>query len=205
MELKKYKCRSLFVKSNNSTYVHTAFLIIAFICYQGLVKLGWIFYLDSEHVSTLWLASGLLLWLFVVSEQKLWWLIAVAFYIGDNLVTLFSLTTEHYSLKHLIGSFANIGEAIFGAWLLQRSSFLIERFYTVRNIILFIALGVLVNTAVFGIIGALSVYWTHSDAQFIDLFITWMTADALGILLVFPALVAWLNYSHSFPSFLPRL
>lgn len=199
MELNKHNCNSLLVKSNSSAYIHTAYLIIAFICYQGLVKLGWIFYLDSEHVSTLWLASGLLLWLFFVSEQKLWWLIAVSYYVGDNLITLFSLTAEHYSLQHLIGSFANIGEAMFGAWLLHRSSFLIERFYTVRNIILFILLGVLVSTAVFGIVGALSAYWTHSDTRFVDLFITWMTADALGILLLFPVLVAWLNYPHSLP------
>ena len=88
MEVSQYRCKPLLVKSNSYTHIITAYLIIAFICYQGLVKLGWIFYLDTEHVSTLWLASGFLLWLFVVSDQKLWAPIAISYFLGDNLITL---------------------------------------------------------------------------------------------------------------------
>ena len=199
MELTKRRCKPLLISSNSYFYILIAYLIIGFISYQALVKLGWIFYLDTEHVSTLWLASGLLMWLFVVTEQKYWLPIAVSFYVGDNLMALLTLTSEHYSIKHLVGSFANIGEALFGAWLLHRYTFHIERFYTVRNIVLFILIGVLASTAVFSVPGALSAYWTHTGDRFIDLYITWMTADALGVLLLFPVLVAWINYPHSFP------
>ncbi len=198
-----HNCIPIFVKSNNFNFVIAGFLIVAFIVYQSLVKLGWIFYLDSENVSTLWLASGLLLWLFLVTERKLWWPIAISFYIGDNLLSLLTLSAEHYSLKHLLGSFANFGEAMLGAWLLRRYAFQIERFYTVRHTILFILLGAIVCTALFGTIGALSTYWTHADARFMDLFVTWMTANALGILLLAPVLIAWINYTHHLP-FAPR-
>ena len=197
MDIADKKCVPLFLDLNSSKLKIALFLIVTFVVYKILVQLGWVFFLGDVRVSTLWLATGLLLWVFVVSAQKYWLLIACVYFFADILVSYFTGVLKSHFYIEILGTITIVGETCLGAWLLSRFSFRISHLYSTRGISLFLVLGVFVSTALFAFIGALGVYLANGGAKFFNLYFTWMTSDALGELLLFPLLVSWLNHRHS--------
>jgi integral membrane sensor domain MASE1 len=84
----------------------------------------------------------------------------------------------------------NALEALAGAWLLQRwadTPFTLNR---VKNVLALATLPALLSTMLSATVGATTIWATQGEVSWGGLWFVWWSADALGILLVTPALLA---------------
>lgn len=86
---------------------------------------------------------------------------------------------------------AAVMEALGGAWLLRRAGF--RSFDTVRDVVSFIALAVMLSTAASGALGAsgLALAGMLEWASWPVAWLNWSIGDAMGVLIVGPLLICW--------------
>ncbi len=148
------------------------------------------FFPDSEKVIMLiWPAGGVGLTAFLLSPQRLWPALTVVFYAAgisaDVLVAKRSLLT---GVGYMTG---NMIESIGCTWLILRAGKSFQNFNRVREILALI-MGALTINALSSCIGAGTSVMTRG-ASFLESWKSWYISDGLGVLVVGPFLVSWLQ------------
>jgi len=161
-----------------------AFAGLYFVC----VQVGYAFYFPGSDGATLWPASGLFLAVLLLSEPRRWpeRVLAVAIvHIGAD--TMLHHTPVPVSL---LFTTADVLEAVLGAWLIRR--FIGTRIQLTRldeSIGLALVTG-LITTPLSAFLGAAAIHFGLHAAPYWTAYQTWWFGDALGVLLVAPAILS---------------
>lgn len=148
----------------------------------------------SEGIAIFWLPNGVLLGALLLVPRRYWalhLLLAVVAEIAADLPTFTLLQTFGFAA-------VNLSECLFAAWLLQRVAqpFVLDR---LRHVALFGLYALVVACGLAALVGAFIYTLTASTStSFWAFWMIWWLGDGLGVLLVTPLLLGWLQ--QGFPS-----
>lgn len=161
--------------------------------YVLLAKAGFHFALLVKQVSPVWPPSGFALAAILIGGTRLWPGIMLGAFLANF------LTYEPIPVALTIAA-GNTLEAIVAATLLRQFTGIHTRLDRVRDVLGLLLWGVCVSPMIAATVGSLSLaaggitQWT--GIQYV--WLTWCVGDALGILVVAPAILVWL---HRMPRF----
>lgn len=148
----------------------------------------------SEGIAIFWLPNGVLLAALLLVPRRYWalhLLLAVVAEIAADVPPFTLLQASSFAA-------VNLSECLLAAWLLQRVAqpFVLDR---LRYVALFGLYALVVACGLAALLGALIYTLTGSTAtSFWAFWMIWWLGDALGVLLVTPLLLGWLQ--RRFPS-----
>jgi diguanylate cyclase (GGDEF)-like protein/PAS domain S-box-containing protein len=164
--------------------VFIALLGVYFVVGKLSLKLAMV----HPSASSVWPPSGLALAALVLLGYWVWPAIWLAAFLV-NLTTAGSIATSLYIAT------GNALEALAGAYLLNRFAHGRRAFEKARDIFRFAALAGMLSTIVSASIGVLALCVTgFADwSNYQDIWLTWWLGDAVGVVVVAPALILWGN------------
>jgi diguanylate cyclase (GGDEF)-like protein len=169
-----------------------AFLVGLAAVYYFAAKLGLRFAYINSSVTTIWPPSGVALAAFVLLGYRVWPAILGAAFLAN-------FTTTGAILPSIGIAIGNTGEGLLGAYLVNRFARGGRVFDRVRDILRFTALAALISTLVSASIGvttlALGGLMSWFDAP--RVWLTWWLGDAVGDIVVAPALMLWIGITPS--------
>jgi integral membrane sensor domain MASE1 len=172
-----------------STFLRAAALfVISFFILLGLALLGMHFYFEPKNVATFWPASGVLFAVLFTTRFRLWIPIGlsnIAAAVASDLIM-----SDRLSVLSGVFGCAGVVEASIGALLVRRYLGFKIDFSRLDHVVAFVVLAAVVSTSVCGLIGASGVVVAYPSASYWPAFQVWWFADALGVLLVAPAVLA---------------
>lgn len=168
----------------------TALSVCMFAIYSGLTYLGLHLYLEPEHVATMWPACGVLLAVFY-STRRVHWIANAVGYVAAVVLYL-SLTSDRNPFSVALISSISVTEAAIGAWLLRKYVGPKIELTRLKHFVTFIAVGAVATTTICPLIGAARIVLADPTLSYWRIFQVWWFADALGVLLTAPLVLAWL-------------
>ena len=156
--------------------------------YYFAAKLGLRFAYINSSVTTIWPPTGIALAAFVLLGYRVWPAILGAAFLAN-------FATTGAVLPSIGIAIGNTAEGLLGAYLVNRFARGGRVFNRVRDILRFTLLAALVSTVVSATIGILSlllgglVSW--SDVP--RVWLTWWLGDAVGDIVIAPALMLWIG------------
>lgn len=146
---------------------------------------------EDQSIATFWPPAGIFVATFVLTARRSSWPLIVAAACGASLAS--DVFMHGKSVLVSLGfCLANSAEACIGAWLLRRFVGLPLTLARMKDV-LGLAFYAAVISPIFGAtIGAAVTMATPTSSTFWSVWRTWWTADALGIMIVAPAVLAWL-------------
>ncbi|MDQ3963042.1 MAG: MASE1 domain-containing protein [Actinomycetota bacterium] len=162
--------------------------------YVGAAKLG--IELDVAHgvITPVWIPSGLSLAALLLFGYSMWPGVALGAFIAN--------ATSELSVDLAAGiAFGNTLEAVAGTFLLRRAGF-DRTLRRARDVLAFVLLGAFAATALAATNGV-AVLWSGGivpDSAVDAEWVLWWFGDAIGMLLVAPALLAWARQCRERPS-----
>ncbi len=140
----------------------------------------------TGDVAAIWIANGIPLAIILLRPPRELWLHAGAAAAGNLAMNLLNGDGLGLSLVFML---CNAGEVLVAAFLLR--SFNAENILgSLRSVLLFLGLGCGLS-AMLGATAGAAIVAQALDAPFLPTWQTWWIADAAGILIATPALVAW--------------
>src|SRR3989442_14016450 len=165
-----------------------ALLLALSLIYYLAAKLGLRFAYINSSVTTIWPPAGIALAGFVLLGYRVWPAILGAAFLAN-------FTTTGAVLPSIGIAIGNTGEGLLGAYLVNRFARGGRVFDRVRDIIRFTILAALVSTTVSASIGIASLAFggllSWHDAP--RVWLTWWLGDAVGDIVVAPALILWIG------------
>jgi PAS domain S-box-containing protein len=167
-------------------FVMMVLITLAYVL-AGKIGLGF----ASIHVSAspVWAPAGMAVAFFLLFGFSLWPTILVGAFLV-NVTTAGSVLTS--------GSIAigNTLEGLLGALLVQRFAHGLRAFQSPRDVFKFSIFAGLLSPMVSATIGVTSLTWSGyaSLEQYSSIWLTWWLGDAVGILIVAPALILWVQH-----------
>ena len=155
--------------------------------YFGTARVGFSVAFLAEQVSPVWPPTGIALAAVLLFGYRVWPAIAVG--------ALLANVSADEPLGTALGIAAgNTLEAVVGAWLLQREGFR-RRLDRLRDVTLLVLLGAAGGTLVSATIGVTSLCLGGIEpwSRFEVLWLVWWLGDAMGALVLCPALLVWLR------------
>ena len=156
--------------------------------YFFAAKLGLRFAYINSSVTTVWPPAGIALAAFVLLGYRIWPAILGAAFLAN-------LTTTGAILPSIGIAIGNTGEGLLGAYLVNRFARGGRVFNRVRDIIRFTVLAAFISTTVSASIGiaslALGGLLSWQDAP--RVWLTWWLGDAVGDIVIAPALILWIG------------
>src|SRR3989442_9053419 len=160
---------------------------LAGVYYLG-AKLGLRFAFINSSVTTVWPPAGIALAAFVLFGYRVWPAIFGAAFLAN-------VTTTGGVLPSIGIAIGNTAEGLLGAYLVNRFARGGRVFDRVRDIMRFTVLAALVSTIVSATIGIVSLalggLLSWHDAP--RVWLTWWLGDAVGDIVVAPALILWIG------------
>jgi signal transduction histidine kinase len=143
---------------------------------------------NTENLTIIWPAAGLLVMALWLAPRRIWiWIVATQVSLE---LTVSALHSDHFTLmEYAPYALANSIDGIVGASIALR---LIELPYTrIRNVLRFIA-AVAIGSAASALLGAFASTHTLGGAHYLREWQLWWAGNWLGSLCVTPVLMAWL-------------
>src|SRR5258706_8474270 len=172
----------------NESLGRVAVLVGLAVVYYSAAKLGLRFAYINSSVTTVWPPAGIALAAFVLLGYRVWPAILGAAFLAN-------LPTTGAILPSIGIAIGNAGEGLLGAYLVNRFARGGCVFDRVRDIIRFTVLAALVSTTVSASIGIASLglggLLSSQDAP--RVWLTWWLGDAVGDMVVAPALILWIG------------
>ena len=169
-------------------FTQGAWVALFALTYFGAGILGIIFYFQPERVATFWPASGVFLAALLLNPFRLWpifVLVAIGAHAAfDVLVSGKAVGTS------LFFTSADVVEACIGAFLLRRFFGMSDTLSQLKEVLSLAVAGVF-STAVGAAVGAAAVVMVFPKASYGSVWQVWWFADALGVLVVAPAILTW--------------
>ncbi|WP_295053434.1 diguanylate cyclase [Sulfuricurvum sp.] len=165
---------------------------------SGYIVLGKIsihFATMSEGIAIAWLPNGLILALFLLRPTREWPLYASVI-IPAEIIADFPAFTYVQAIEFAL---INIAETMLSAYLIRRFTSNTHNFHNLHYVLLFIIIALCLSPMLSAIFGGL-VYHTQIESQsnFLAFWRIWLFGDSLGILLITPLLLSWLELKHQF-------
>src|SRR5262249_1280568 len=147
----------------------------------------------SGDIAAVWFGNAIPLAAMLVRPRRDWWLLAVATASGNLAVDL--LAGDGLPLSLGFAS-CNLGEVLAAAGLLYRLRS-VDILGSLRALLLFFGVGVGLSCGLAAACGA--VFVSHAfPASYLKIWSIWWIADAAGMIVVTPALLAWWRYGKQF-------
>jgi integral membrane sensor domain MASE1 len=147
----------------------------------------------SGNVAAIWFANAIPLAIMLVRPRREWWLLAAATAVGNLAVNLLHGDGLPLSLGFTA---CNVGEAVIAAGLLRRLR-AVAILSSLRALLLFFGLGVGFSCGLAAALGAALVSRAFA-ASYLEIWPTWWIADAVGMIVVTPALIALVGRAKPF-------
>jgi signal transduction histidine kinase/integral membrane sensor domain MASE1/ActR/RegA family two-component response regulator len=176
-------------------------LLILAVVYFASAKLGLSMAFVAEQVSPVWPPTGIALAAVLLFGYRVWPAIAIAAFLAN--------WTAHEPIPTAFGiALGNTLEALLAAWLLRRARFdnSLER---VRDVIALILLAAALSTMAAATIGVTSLCLGGVElpalrrpiewSDFTSLWSVWWLGDAMGALVVAPAILTWTTRRNLLP------
>jgi PAS domain S-box-containing protein len=169
-------------------------VIFALVCLP-LARLGVNFAFEGNNVSLVWPLSGISLAVLLLFGRDLWVGVWLGYFLhnlinGAPLVTCLGIATGSAAATYL------------AAYSLQKTVDFRPTFDRTRDVLYFIMFGVALNPAISALVGVSFLFVTRlippQNFAF-DLF-TWWSGDAMGVLVLTPALLIWNKVAFRLPS-----
>src|SRR6266508_5974796 len=161
--------------------------------YYFAAKLGLRFAFINSSVTTIWPPAGIALAAFVLLGYGVWPAIFAGAFFAN-------ITTTGAVLPSLGIAIGNTSEGLLGAFLVNRFARGGRVFDRVRDILRFTVLAALVSTTMSASIGitslALGGLLSWDDAP--RVWLTWWLGDAVGDIVIAPALILWIGVKPGF-------
>ena len=156
--------------------------------YYFAAKLGLRFAFINSSVTTIWPPAGIALAAFVLFGYRVWPAIFGAAFLAN-------FTTTGAALPSIGIAIGNTAEGLLAAYLVNRFARGGRVFDRVRDILRFTVLAALVSTTVAASIGvaSLALGGLVSAADAPRVWLTWWLGDAVGDIVVAPALILWIG------------
>jgi signal transduction histidine kinase/DNA-binding response OmpR family regulator/integral membrane sensor domain MASE1 len=147
----------------------------------------------TASVAAVWFANAIPLAVMLVRPRREWWLLAVATAVGNLAVTLVHGDGLLPSLGFAV---CNVGEVVVAAGMLHclRSVDILD---SLRALLLFFGVGVGLSCGSAAALGAVFVSQVF-EVPYLTIFPTWWIADAVGMIIVTPALIALFRGARQF-------
>ena len=193
--MKLFNSNKLFSGSMMRFRSQTVDLIFIAIVYWVMVRLGLLFVVQPEGISSIWPASGLQLAILLLNPKSQWGkLLAVIF-----IVNLAGNLSRSYSFQISLGfTLATTSEALLGAWVL--TYFFRSKITFGRTVEIFALFGVAILSNGITALLAAAVSALAFGAPFLKTWQIWWAADGLGIILVTSLIVTWATNQTMFQS-----
>jgi signal transduction histidine kinase/DNA-binding response OmpR family regulator len=166
-----------------------AWVALFALAYFGAGILGIIFYFQPERVATFWPASGVFLAALLLSPFHLWpifVLVAIGAHVAfDVLVSGKAVGTS------LFFTSADVVEACIGAFVLRRVFGMSGTLSQLKEVLGLAVVAGVCSTALGAAVGAAAVVTVFPKASYWSVWQVWWFADALGVLVVAPAILTW--------------
>ena len=173
-------------------------VIIFGVCYYVAFRLGIAFRLESANISTFWIASGLYLATLLLTPYRHWpFFILVAALITTGL----SLGGNTPSIVSIFSHLANLSGVLISAFLIRWFIADTPDLSQLKHILKFVLI-IFVVTAFAALIGSYSEIIWHPDAHFWSAWQIWWFSDLLGILLITPVIISFVNLPR--PLIIPK-
>ncbi|MCX6546296.1 MAG: MASE1 domain-containing protein [Acidobacteria bacterium] len=163
---------------------------IVALAYFASREFAFLFPASHQILMAIWPPSGVALAAFLLSPRYLWPVVAGALVVGGTAADVLASGRPLLSTAGFLG--ASLVESLGCAWLIERWCGSRVRFARVREILALVA-GALVVNAVSSMLGAGTATLTRT-ASFWDFYQTWWVSNGLGILLVTPVIVTWVEW-----------
>ncbi len=161
-------------------------LLVLAAAHAAAYELGFRFFSPEERVSTVWPASGVALGLLILTPRgtraasfAVLWLVA---FVSNLAMTNSPAASAGYAA-------ANCLEVMLALSLVSRRGEAAELSSRVQRVAVFVAAAI-TAPALAALLGAATSHWVFG-ASFPDAYRTWLTADALGLLLLTPFIVSF--------------
>jgi len=157
--------------------------------YFGAGILGNIFYFQPEKVATFWPASGLFLAVLLLSRFRLWPVLVLTAIVAHVAVDV--LMSGKAVGTSIFFTSADVVEACTGAFLLRRFLGMSGTFSQLKEVLGLAVVAGVCSTALGAAVGAATVVTVYPKASYWSVWQMWWFADALGVLVVAPAILTW--------------
>ncbi|MGA1133087.1 MAG: EAL domain-containing protein [Prochlorotrichaceae cyanobacterium] len=170
---------------------------LAVIYFLG-AKLGQILAIPPGNVTPVWIPSGIILAVILTKGYDLWPGIFLGAFLG-NVSAYFSTDSVATIVKSLIAGTANgIGDSLcatVGAFLILKYTQTTFPFNRFRHVCSFIVHGAIVGSLISAFWGVTSLCATGFLPwdQYLSVLLTWWTGDGVGVLILTPVLLSWMN------------
>ena len=180
-----------------------ALVVLFALAYFGAGILGNIFYFQPEKVATFWPASGLFVAVLLLSRFSMWPVLVLAAIVSH--VAWDVLLYNKAVATSLSFTAADVLEACTGAFLLRRFFAMSGTLLQLKEVLALAVVAGLCSTALGAVVGAAAVVLTYPHASYWPVWQVWWFADALGVLVVAPAILTWAGVTRqSFQAPSPR-
>ncbi len=168
----------------------------------SLVALGYFLALDlgfrfpdtGKAIAAIWPASGLGLAALLLSPRRRWPSILPILFVVGSCANLLSGRPFSASLGFMT---ANVLESFLCAWLISHFCGEVVRFSRVKEVVALLASAGLVNACT-ALLGGGTASLT-TGASFWSCWLTWWVSNGLGIVVITPLLVVWLDFADWLP------
>jgi integral membrane sensor domain MASE1 len=170
-------------------FLQAAWVILFALAYFGAGILGIFFYFQPERVATFWPASGIFLSALLLNPIGRWpiyVLAAVGAHVAfDVLISGKAVPTS------LFFTSADVVEACIGAFVLRYGLGMAGSLTQLKEVLSLAVIAGVCSTALGAAVGAAAVVTVFPKAAYGSVWQVWWFADALGVLVVAPAILTW--------------
>lgn len=154
--------------------------------YALLAKISLVFATVGDHITLVWLPSGLALAALLLGGKRYW----PGVFVGAGIAPMLAGLSLPVSAGIALG---NTLEPLLGAWLLSRGSRFDPSLTRYRDFLRLLFLGGIISPSVsaLGGISILFITGTLTQSMLPNALLTWWMGDMLGIIIVAPTILVW--------------
>jgi PAS domain S-box-containing protein len=157
----------------------------------GFAAIYFIFSIAS--IRTFWLPCGWALGAFLLMERRSWPMVMIAIATGEGAYNYFGFASTWPWWANAVLSTSNVAAALAGAWIVQRVVPRSGLLHSVPRLVGILCLGSGVALAPTSAAGTFIVQLMGSKRDFATIATAWYLRDLLGVLLITPLVLAWLQ------------
>ena len=163
-------------------------LLLFSISYFSSAYLGKFLSFGNGAFTPYWLPSGVFVSALLLSKPKEWLFFIMAAIPANFFYDIINNRPFYISISFIIG---NSLEALTGAFLIRKFVVKSITFTKLKETAGFLILSCLASTSLSALIGTLTLFFFSDSTSILQIFFSWWTGDALGILIIAPFIISF--------------
>jgi integral membrane sensor domain MASE1 len=172
--------------SNGLPFSTPVVALLTAACYYAGSQLGFFLTPADTPISTFWPPNAILLAVFLLTSQRIWWVLALAVLPAHLAIQLKTGIPVLTALGWFVG---NTGEALLGAVCIRLFKREKPLFESVHGVLIFLAFGVLLAPLVTSFVDAASAILIGKSGNYWMLWTTRLTSNMISVLTIVPTIV----------------